>query len=211
MRAFRNLLAAAVVLFAAGVQADGIDALTRFYQRVDSLSAHFVQTLRAADGTVLRRSSGLFLLSRPGRFRWEYRQPYRQIMVSDGQVFKFYDVGLAQVTIREVADTLRATPALLLTGGTALREAFAVRPAGSHDGLTWLQLTPRSPTSDFKEIRLGLRNGLPVVMELDDKLGQTTRIRFSDIKVNPDLKASRFDIDVPEGVTVVDARKRHVQ
>lgn len=208
MRIFRNLIVAAAALVAVAAHADGIDALKRFYNEVDTLSAHFVQKQYAADGALMRRSSGLFLLSRPGRFRWEYQKPYRQIMVSNGELFKFYDVGLAQVTIQPMTKTLRATPAMLLTGGMRLQEAFKVESGGTHDGLTWLRLKPRSPHSDFKEIRLGLRNGLPIVMELDDRLGQTTRIRFSDIKVNPELDASRFDIDVPDDVTVVDTRTR---
>lgn len=211
MRPLRNLALAVITLFAVAAHADGVDALTRFYNEVDSLSAHFVQTQYAADGVVMRHSSGLFLLSRPGQFRWEYKKPYQQIMVSDGKLFKFYDVGLAQVTIRPVTKTLRATPALLLTGGLGLQEAFNVRSGGEHDGLTWLILTPRSPHSDFKEIRLGLQDGLPIAMQLDDRLGQTTHIRFSDIEVNPDLDASRFDIDVPGGVTVVDTRKANAQ
>lgn len=208
MRTLRNLTLAFVALFAMAAHADGIDALTRFYKDVDSLSAHFQQTQKAADGAVLRQSNGLFLLSRPGRFRWEYKQPYQQIMVSDGKIFQFYDVGLAQVTIRPVTNTLRATPALLLTGGIALEKAFDVYAAGNHDGLTWLRLVPRSQSSDFKEIRLGLSDGLPRAMQLDDRLGQTTYIRFTDIKVNPDIDPSRFDIDVPDNVTVVDQRQQ---
>src|SRR5699024_2113829 len=107
MRTLGTLTFALVALFAVAAHADGIDALARFYRDVDSLSAHFQQTQKAADGSVLRKSSGLFLLSRPGRFRWEYKEPYQQIMVSDGQLFQFYDVGLAQVTMRPVTNTLR--------------------------------------------------------------------------------------------------------
>lgn len=212
MRISRNFILAVVALLAMtaahAAHADGANALSRFYEEVDSLSAHFEQTQYAADGTEMRHSSGLFLLSRPGRFRWEYQKPYRQIMVSNGQVFKFYDVGLAQVTIRPVTQTLRATPAQLLTGGIALDKAFVVQSGGKRDGLDWLQLVPRADNSDFKEIRLGLRDGLPVAMELDDRLGQTTKIHFSDIKVNPPLDAARFELDVPAGVTIVDARKQ---
>lgn len=208
MRTLRTLTLALLALFAMAAHADGINALTRFYKNVDSLSAHFQQTQKAADGAVLRKSSGLFLLSRPGHFRWEYKEPYQQIMVSDGQLFQFYDVGLAQVTRRPVTNTLRATPALLLTGGIALEKAFDVHAAGNHDGLTWLRLVPRSQGSDFKEIRLGLSDGLPHAMELEDRLGQTTYIRFTGIKVNPDIDPSRFDIDIPDNVTVVDTRKQ---
>lgn len=207
MRVLRFLLLPALVLMATGVQAAGLDALTRFYQDVDTLSAQFEQKQVAPDGTVLRQSSGLFLLSRPGKFRWEYSKPYRQIIVSNGDVLKFYDVGLSQVTIRPINGALRATPARLLTGGMGLKQAFKVDTEGRKNGLTWLRLTPRSKQSDFKYIRLGLRDGLPVAMQLADRLGQVTHIRFSHIKVNPELDATRFDIDIPEGVTVVDSRK----
>lgn len=208
MRTCRNLMFVFVALFALAAHADGIDALTHFYDNVDSLSAHFEQTQKAEDGAVLRQSSGLFLLSRPGQFRWEYKNPYQQIMVSDGEEFQFYDVDLAQVTIRQVTDTLQATPALLLTGGIALQKAFAVHDAGNHDGLVWLRMEPRSQDSDFEAIRIGLSDGLPRAMELDDRLGQTTYIKFSDIKVNPQLDPARFDLDIPDGVTVVDGRNQ---
>lgn len=208
MRVLCFLLLALGALTIATAQADDIDALNHFYQQVKSLSAHFDQTEKAEDGAVLRQSSGVFLLSRPSKFRWAYKKPYKQIIVSDGQVLKFYDVGLAQVTIQPVAETLRATPAQLLTGGVALQEAFKVHSGGEHDGLTLLQLTPRSQQSDFKSIQLGVRDGIPVSMVLADKLGQTTDIQFSDIKVNPSLSAAKFDIDIPDGVTVVDTRRQ---
>src|SRR5699024_280634 len=118
---------------------------------------------------------------------------------------------LAQVTIQPVAQTLQATPAQLLTGGVALQEAFKVEKKGVKDGLTWLQLTPRSQQSDFKSIRLGVHDGIPAQMILADKLGQTTHIQFSDIKVNPSLDADDFDIDIPSDVTVVDTRKQGAQ
>jgi len=211
MRVFSFFLCAVALLAAPLVQADDSAALQRFYQEVDSLSAHFEQQQLAEDGAVLRESSGIFLLSRPGKFRWEYDQPYRQIIVSDGDVLKFYDVGLAQVTIRAASGTLSSTPALLLTGSVDLQQAFVVEEAGRRDGLAWLRLTPRSEHSDFKEIRLGLDAGLPAAMELDDQLGQTTHIRFFDIEVNPFLPAARFELVVPDGVTVVDAREQDTQ
>src|SRR5699024_3642091 len=89
MRLLRNMPLVGAVVSAMAAAADGIDALTRFYRDVDSLSAHVGQTQKAADGAVLRESSRLFLLSRPGGFRWEYKERYRQIMVSDGQLSHF--------------------------------------------------------------------------------------------------------------------------
>ncbi|MES1946386.1 outer membrane lipoprotein carrier protein LolA [Salinisphaera sp. C84B14] len=203
----RRILVAFVLLCAAvSAHADGVGDLEAFYNNVDSLSAQFEQEQKDDSGQMLQQASGTFLLSRPDRFRWEYTAPYKQVIVSDGETFRFYDVDLAQVTIRSIDATLQATPALLLTGGAALEDAFNIASAGQRDGMSWVRLTPRADDTDFQEVRLGLKNQVPSVMELDDNLGQTTHIRFTDIELNPKLDASRFTLDIPDDVEVVDGR-----
>ncbi|WP_348766909.1 outer membrane lipoprotein chaperone LolA [uncultured Salinisphaera sp.] len=203
----RRILVAFLLLCAAvSAHADGVGDLEAFYNNVDSLSAQFEQEQKDDSGQMLQQASGTFLLSRPDRFRWEYTAPYKQVIVSDGETFRFYDVDLAQVTIRSIDATLQATPALLLTGGAALEDAFNIASAGQRDGMSWVRLTPRADDTDFQEVRLGLKNQVPSVMELDDNLGQTTHIRFSDIELNPKLDASRFTLDIPDDVEVVDGR-----
>ena len=203
----RRILVALILLCAAlTAQADGVGDLEAFYNNVDSLSAHFEQEQKDDNGQTLQQASGTFLLSRPDRFRWEYTAPYKQVIVSDGETFRFYDVDLAQVTIRSIDATLQATPALLLTGGAALEDAFNIASAGQRDGMSWVRLTPRADDTDFQEVRLGLKDQVPSVMELDDNLGQTTHIRFTDIELNPKLDEARFTLDIPDDVEVVDGR-----
>lgn len=183
------------------------DALAAFYAEVDSLSAEFEQVQIDENGEVVQSASGVFLLERPDRFRWEYREPYRQVIVSDGRALRFYDADLAQVTVREIGDTLRATPAQLLAGGTGLDQAFAVESvSGADGGLDWARLIPRADDGDFREIRIGLEDDRPVRMELDDRLGQTTRIDFDALRVNRGIGDGRFRLELPDGVEVVDAR-----
>ena len=45
--------------------------------------------------------------------------------------------------------------------------------------------------------------GLPREIELVDGLNQTTRIEFTEIDVDPDLDAGRFDFVPPRGVSVI--------
>ena len=208
-------LAAVALLMALGAGAaddasGGIRSLDGFYNRVDNFSADFEQRQLNEEGEVMQQSSGRFLLSRPERFRWEYQKPYEQTIVSDGDTLRFYDVDLAQVTVRPVDQTLRATPALLLSGGTALDEAFDISDAGQRDGLNWVRLTPRDSDGDFAEIRMGLDDDVPVRMQLDDNLGQTTAIRFSNIEINAGVAADNFRLDVPDGVEIVDGRAAQV-
>lgn len=186
---------------------DGTAVLQGFYDRVESLSATFTQTLVANNGDVLQKSTGIFLLSRPDRFRWVYKSPYKQIIVSDGETFSFYDVGLSQVTIRDVGNGLRATPAKLLAGGANLESVFEIQNQGTENGLHWIKLKPQSKRSDFKTMRIGFKQHVPAKMILKDQLGQTTRIQFNNVKVNPTLSADRFQLDIPDDVTVVNNTK----
>lgn len=202
------LLLGSLASAAASAAPDGVAAMRAFYERVDSLSTTFEQVQRDSSGEVIQKASGTFLLSRPDRFRWAYEQPYEQIIVSNGDAFRFYDVDLAQVTIRDVNESLRATPAQLLAGGASLGEAFKVSDAGKRDGLNWVRLIPRDKNSDFKAIRMGLDDNIPAVMVLDDRMGQTTRITFNDVKINPSLADARFKLDIPDSATVVDSRKQ---
>lgn len=208
MWSVRLFVAAMLLLCVAGLAqaAEGTQALQHFYKQVDTLSADFQQVQRDDNGNVVQQASGTFLLSRPKKFRWEYDQPYKQIIVSNGDVFKFYDVDLAQVTVRNIGATLKATPALLLTGGEALDEAFKITDGGQHDGLNWIHLTPKADDTDFKSVDLGLKDDVPALMQLHDNLGQTTSINFGNVKINPDLAASKFTLDVPDDVEVVDGR-----
>ncbi|WP_158583318.1 outer membrane lipoprotein chaperone LolA [Salinisphaera sp. Q1T1-3] len=207
MRRIR-LVAAALLLGVAGLAqaAPGSTALTDFYNKVNTLSADFQQVQRDDDGNVVQQASGTFLLSRPDKFRWTYKQPYKQVIVSNGKVFKFYDVDLAQVTVRDIGASLKATPALLLTGGEALSDAFSIKDAGTHDGLHWVHLTPKADDTDFQSVDLGLKNNVPALMRLHDNLGQTTSISFGNVKVNPKLDDSRFTLKVPDNVEIVDSR-----
>lgn len=192
------------LLISGAAAADAVAELQRFYGRLDDLQTKFEQTQYDETGAALQTSRGDFLLSRPNRFRWDYREPYAQTMLSDGLIFWFYDVDLAQVTRRNAANALQGTPALLLAGGPALTRQFVLTSLGPRDGLSWVLLVPKSKEGDFSEIRLGLANGLPAAMELKDNLGQLTRIRFSGTRINPGLAANLFAFKVPAGVELVD-------
>jgi len=172
---------------------------------LQSLRADFDQEIVGAEGSVRERAKGTLFLQKPGRFRWDYREPYAQQLVSDGTRVWLYDEELEQVTVREAGESLSTTPAMLLSGRGDVASTFEVR-AGEQDGsLQWVELTPRLEESDFRSVRLGFRGSELERMELTDRLGQTARIRFSDIQRNPGLPVALFEFDPPAGVDVVGA------
>ena len=150
------------------------------------------------------RSSGSFAFARPGNFRWEIDKPDPQLIVTDGKKLYFYDEGLRQVTVREASEAIQATPAAVLFGVGDLDEAFKLSEVGQYNGIAWVEAVPRSADSGFDRIRIGMRDGLPVVMEVVDAFGQINRFEFSKLSTNERIPAERFHFKVPAGVDVLE-------
>lgn len=202
----RGLLLAILLLPTAAVAAPAPDALRRFVEQVDTLSARFEQVQHDEDGEVLQTSSGQLWLARPGKFRWSYEKPYRQLMVCDGKTLWHYDPDLAQVTVRPAGATLQGTPAQLLTDRGALERHFTVEHLGAAAGADHLRLQPKAQDSDFKSVELWLRDGVPQRMRFTDPLGGVSEVRFTDIRTNARIDPAQFRFEVPPGTEVISAQ-----
>ena len=114
----------------AATPADGKQRAEQFLQGLEGLQAEFKQTLVDRAGEVTDESSGTLAIKRPDRFRWDYRDPHEQVIVSDGTRVWLYDADLEQVTVRKLDIALSSTPAMLLSGqGTLIaNEHGAVSP-----------------------------------------------------------------------------------
>jgi len=106
------LLAVALLPQPAGAAA--AQRLAAFLEDTRTLRARFVQEIVAEDGTPGERASGTLAVLRPGRFRWDYREPYRQLIVADGERLWIYDEDLEQVTVRPQERALGRTPLQIL-------------------------------------------------------------------------------------------------
>jgi len=179
-----------------------IEQLKTFLQTTSSLTAEFKQITLDENGNPAQTSFGEFFLSRPGKFRWSYKRPFVQEIVSSDQKIWFYDADLEQVTIKKLDDSLGSTPALLLSGDIDLEENFTLQQQGVDEDLQWIKLSPKNEDSGFNYILIGLDDGILGGMELSDNFGQLTRIYFSDIKTNIKLDDALFKFIAPEGVDV---------
>lgn len=179
------------------------ERVDRYLSGVETLRADFSQEVLDAAGMLREEAAGTLAMQKPGRFRWDYRTPSPQLLVSDGKTVWLYDMDLEQVTLRKADQALSATPASLLSGRGKVSDSFTAIDGGRVDGLEWVVLTPRLDDTDFREFRLGFSQGQPARMELTDRLGQVTRIRFSSVELNPQLPDGLFTLDIPAGVDVV--------
>ncbi|MEX1080425.1 MAG: outer membrane lipoprotein chaperone LolA [Halofilum sp. (in: g-proteobacteria)] len=182
---------------------EAMDRLNDFTDNLRSFSAEFDQTRYDEEQEPIRESSGMAYLQRPGKFRWTYEEPFEQVIVADGERLWIYDADLEQVTVREAEQALATAPIMLLSGEAPLDEQFDMRDLGEREGLHWVELQPQVTDSDFDQIFLGLDDDGLRVMELRDRFDQATQIRFSDVRMNPELDPERFTFEPPEGVDVI--------
>ena len=174
-----------------------------FITEVRTLSADFDQTVLDPNHKQIQSAQGTLYLQRPGRFRWDYTTPNKQLLVGDGKKVWFYDAELEQVTVKNQDAALGGSPAMLLSGDQPLDESFKVTERGMKDGLDWLELSPKTKDTEFSTVRLGFRADALEAMELTDGFGQTTHLHFTHQQRNPPLKSDLFKFVPPEGVDVV--------
>jgi outer membrane lipoprotein carrier protein len=191
------------VLWMQPAYAGAIEQLQGFIKNTRSARASFTQVVVDVDGEKLQDSSGIVEFSRPGKFRWHYRQPFEQLVVGDGTTLWVYDKDLSQVTTRKLGSALGSSPAALLAGSDDVEKYFSLDAQGKKGRYEWLEAKPNDEDSLFDRVRMGFDANTLYVMELYDHFGQKTVIRFSDFKRDPRFAADAFRFTPPPGVDVV--------
>ncbi|MDP2759021.1 MAG: outer membrane lipoprotein chaperone LolA [Sideroxyarcus sp.] len=201
---FKKLLVTLMLFTSTAAHAGGIDKLKEFVASTHSAQAGFTQEVRDRNGKRIQFASGTMQFMRPGKFRWEYRKPYQQLIVGDGEKFWLYDADLNQVTVRKLDAALGSSPAALLSGNNEIERGFVLENIEEREGLEWLQATPKNTESSFAAIRMGFNaQSELVVMELNDAFGNTTVLRFANMQRNPPLTPSLFRFVPPQGADVL--------
>jgi len=183
-----------------------LDRLQRHYHDTNSFTAKFSEETSTAGGPKHVRK-GTVSFRKPGRMRWEFEDPEKQTIVSDGETLFSYDPDLNQVVETPLKQALKSSSAtsFLLGIGDINRDfkaAFASpqMPAGLID----LVLDPK--TGGYKiEVGLEPRTYNLMTLTLIDQLGDTTKIDFTDVHDNVKLPDSTFAFKVPPGVDIVTA------
>lgn len=193
-----------IFMCAANAHAGAIEKLKTFIASTHSGQANFTQVVVDQNGKRVQSASGLMQFQRPGKFRWTYQKPYEQLIVGDGAKFWLYDADLNQVTVKKLDAALGSSPAALLSGSNEIERGFVLQEDGNHDGIEWLQATPKAQDTSFDKIRMGFNAQAELVaMELNDAFGHKTVLRFSNMQHNPKFTAQQFHFSPPSGADVL--------
>jgi len=195
---------------ALSARAGGLESLETFVRTAKTGRADFTQVVTppAREGQAARSktSSGSFEFSRPNRFRFEYRKPFAQTIVADGQTLWLHDVDLNQVTARKQAQVLGTTPAALIASApdlASLRKDFNLEAAPDRDGLQWVVATPKVKEGQVNSVRIGFRGDQLAALDILDGFGQRSVMTFNNLQVNAPLSADAFQFKPPQGADLV--------
>ncbi len=210
----------AIISVAAGAQEQGVTAtntslrdLENFVKNTKSGRAAFTQvvTSPAKDGQTpkAKTSSGTFEFLRPNRFKFLYKKPFEQAIVSDGQTLWLHDMDLNQVTARKLAQVLNGTPAAVIAAAAdlkGLQADFVLTALPEKSGLQWVQAVPKTKEGQLQSITVGLKTtdkGTELAaLEILDSFGQRSVMTFSQFEVNPALAAVSFQFKPPAGADI---------
>jgi outer membrane lipoprotein carrier protein len=185
------------------VRADALAQLKEFATATKVARGEFTQRMQKNSAGGVETSSGSFAFARPGKFRWEVKKPFEQMMIADGENLFFYDKDLNQVTVKKLADAVGASPAMLLFGGADLDKAFDLKSLPSKEDVEWLEALPKNKEAGFDRIILGFKGGVPEAMEVRDAFNRVTSFQFKNIERNPKVESNQFQFTAPKGADVI--------
>jgi outer membrane lipoprotein carrier protein len=168
------------------------------------LVARFVQSYRS--GLLGRElvERGVVWIKRPGRMRWEYKDPEEKLFLSDGKSFYFYVPEDKQVII-QAQDDRRSLAARLLFGGAGILDEFeASLDEPLEEGVLRVRLVPRQESAELERAYVDVEpSGLIRSILIEDIQGNRTLFRFDELRENTGLPDRLFEFEVPPGVEVI--------
>lgn len=179
------------------------DQLNTFFSDVATFEADFQQVVTDSEGNNIQESQGHVRLLRPGRFRWDYQTPIKQMILSDGQFLWIYDEDLSQATVKPIGEALGSAPIMLLSEPRRLDDDFIVLEETQEEGIDWLEIKPKANDTEFESAWFGLRNGALEGIRLKDRFDNQTLILFHKVGVNHPIDESAFRFNAPPGTDII--------
>jgi len=207
-----------LVLLAAVVpEARSLVARLEARYRARTLTATFLERY-TENGRAVRAEAGKVYFRRPGKMRWEYDSPERNVFLVDGKTAWFYvpaDRTVTRVPAKESADW--RTPLALLAGEMKLsrvcEEVTVVDsppPGSGANAMLECRLRGSSgrASHDAGEavaayLEVARNSGDLVRVRVESSGGVAMEFRFANWQTDPPIDDSLFRFSVPPGVAIV--------
>ena len=179
------------------------------YETTTDFEAQFVQEYV---GKVMQRpqkGEGQVYFKKKGMMRWDYQTP-NQKLISNGQTLWYYQPEENQVFVSQLSRIIKErTPLAFLAGEGNLSQEFNLiqwnEDASQKEGNYVVELAPKEPNPTLAKLILTVDPKTFTVTQADviDELGNVTRTRFMNIKINVSRPDSFFNFTIPPGTDVL--------
>jgi outer membrane lipoprotein carrier protein len=215
--AFNFLCAVALLaLFSINQQSFGADAksaeaivdrLQKNYDATLDFVADFRQDTEVKTLNRSLKAWGKLSFKRPGKMLWRYDEPKGQFVLADGHYLYFFQPEQNQIIKSPLKNAFRTDiPLSFLLGIGNLKKDFNAALKETDDTQYVLRLEPKGESGGFSEILLGVgKNSANILwISVRDASSNLTTIRFSGIRKGVGLKDTLFNLQIPNGVDVVE-------
>jgi outer membrane lipoprotein carrier protein len=177
--------------------------LEKKLEQMKTLRVSFVQKVSYSWYPKPDISKGFFYAQKGGKFRIEYEQPERMIIVSDGKNILIYDPQEKSAIIDRVENNRSAVVEALFLLSKPLSEVFEPIGEIKNGRSTTLVLKPRLKDDEFYRVYLEVDEEYNVKsLKVEDKEGTTTTVEFLSMSSNFLPSEDLFKIKLPQGVKV---------
>ena len=183
-----------------------LDRLEKHYTG-NNFKAEFIQESTVEAMAITDFASGKIFVRYPGKMRWEYEKPERQIIITDGFKLWIYRPADNQVMTGSAPTFFSdGKGASFLSDITLVRKKFNISLGEPKDDFFYeLKLKPLEKTLDVTDIRLSVtKNTFTVIRVVTyNSYGDKNHIEFLNHEFKADLKDSLFSFEAPEGTDVL--------
>ena len=192
-----------ILLFSLNVSANSDSDLSNILNQMTSLTGSFTQKVVDQNGATLQEVSGQFFFKKPNLFKWDYLEPSKSQLISDGDLLYLYDPDLKQVVISQLKKLGGVSPAMLLVNPD-IESLFEISVIQDKKGINWFKAIPQEPEkANFKEVFISFDQKNLKGMRIIDSFNNTTEIEFIKVSRNTNINEAIFLFNTPEDIDVI--------
>jgi len=192
-----------ILLFCLPVSANSDSDLSNILNEMNSLIGNFKQKVFDQNGETLQEVSGQFFFKKPNLFKWDYLEPSKSQLISDGDLLYLYDPDLKQVVISQLKKLGGVSPAMLLVNPD-IESLFEISVIQDKKGINWFKAIPQEPEkANFKEVFISFDQKNLKGMRIIDSFNNTTEIEFIKVSRNTNINEAIFLFNTPEDIDVI--------
>jgi outer membrane lipoprotein carrier protein len=180
------------------------------YEKTTDLKAQFIQEVTIKSMKKTEREEGTVWIKNPKMMLWDYAKPKEKKLVINARTAWLYVAEDRMVYVQNADDVYRSRMAVkFLSGIGKLSEDFQLRFAKDNpldeEGNYLLTLKAKEKGTGIDRLHLTVDGKTFQILQcrFNDTYGNTTRLRFSDIRTNTGVSDKFFTFKPPAGVEVV--------